>query len=303
MTIASIDIGTNTVLLLIASVENDNTLTTILNKHSMPRIGKGLLADYPIKAEKVSELINVLSEFESVIKKYNCKKVIVTATNAFRIASNRKEIEKNIMKHFGWKVNTVSGNDEAQLSFLGAVGNPAGKEETLVIDIGGGSIELTFGNGREMKFRKSFHIGVVNGTEKFLKNDPPFLTDIKKFEDHLEELFNELKNLNFAPHKTIAIAGTPTTLACINLGLAEYNEDLIEGSILMLKEIQHLKDTLLTMTTDEIIKIYKSVVKGREDLILGGTIILLKIMEILNLPYVMVSTKGIRYGAIIKEII
>lgn len=303
MIVASIDIGTNTVLLLIAKTEGGKQLTTILNEYRIPRIGKGLLAGNPIKSEKISELLRVLSEYEIVIKRYNCERIIVTATNAFRIASNRYEIEKNIIDQFGWKVNTITGEEEAQLSFLGSVVNIARDEEILVIDIGGGSTELTFGTDSKIKFRKSFQIGVVSGTEKFLKNDPPCFQEIKKFENHLDNLFNELKNPGYAPQKTIALAGTPTTLACMNHGFTKYNEELIEGNILDFKEILHIKEILSKLSSFEIIRIYKSIVNGREDLILCGSIILLKIMAKLNLSNVIVSTKGIRYGAIIKEII
>lgn len=301
MIVASIDIGTNTVLLLIAKKESGTKLTALLNKYSIPRIGKGLTAGGQIQIGKVQELLNVLTEYERLIRRYGCEKIIVTATNAFRIASNRKEIEKIIFEQFGWKVNTVSGETEAELSYLGAITDYVTNEELLVIDIGGGSTELTFGNNKEMKFRKSFHIGAVNGTEMFLKNEPPGIQEIKKFENHLSKLFNELKNSYFTPQKIIAISGTPATLACMNQGLTEYNEEMIEGTLLEFNTILRLKESLSNLSSAEIIETYQSVVKGREDIIFCGTLILLNILKKLNSPSIIVSTKGIRHGAIIKE--
>jgi exopolyphosphatase/guanosine-5'-triphosphate,3'-diphosphate pyrophosphatase len=302
MIVASIDIGTNTVLLLIAEVSKDNKLTTILNEYRIPRIGKGLLPGEPIAENKVKELFSVLSEYESIIKKNECKQVLVTATNALRIASNNKIISEEIWEQLNWKVNIVSGEDEAYLSYLGAVSDILEEAEALVIDIGGGSTELIFGNNSVIKYKNSFHTGVVSCTERFLKDDPPTLEQLQEFEQHLDNVFRKLSSLNYAPAIAIALAGTSTTLACMNLNIKNYDEELIEGHILKFNEIYNIKDDIRRLSSSELLKSYNLVVKGREDLILAGSIILLKIMDLLEIDKVRVSTKGIRYGAILKEI-
>jgi len=302
MIVASIDIGTNTVLLLIAEVSKDNKLTTILNEYRIPRIGKGLLPGEPIAENKVKELFSVLSEYESIIKKNECKQVLVTATNALRIASNNKIISEEIWEQLNWKVNIVSGEDEAYLSYLGAVSDILEEAEALVIDIGGGSTELIFGNNSVIKYKNSFHTGVVSCTERFLKDDPPTLEQLQEFEQHLDNVFRKLSSLNYAPAIAIALAGTSTTLACMNLNIKNYDEELIEGHILKFNEIYNIKDDIRRLSSSELLKSYNLVVKGREDLILAGSIILLKIMDLLKIDKVRVSTKGIRYGAILKEI-
>jgi exopolyphosphatase/guanosine-5'-triphosphate,3'-diphosphate pyrophosphatase len=302
MIVASIDIGTNTVLLLIAEVSKDNKLTTILNEYRIPRIGKGLLPGEPIAENKVKELFSVLSEYESIIKKNECKQVLVTATNALRIASNNKIISEEILEQLNWKVNIVSGEDEAYLSYLGAVSDILEEAEALVIDIGGGSTELIFGNNSVIKYKNSFHTGVVSCTERFLKDDPPTLEQLQEFEQHLDNVFRKLSSLNYAPAIAIALAGTSTTLACMNLNIKNYDEELIEGHILKFNEIYNIKDDIRRLSSSELLKSYNLVVKGREDLILAGSIILLKIMDLLEIDKVRVSTKGIRYGAILKEI-
>ena len=302
MIVASIDIGTNTVLLLIAEVDQDKKVDTILNEYRIPRIGKGLLPGKPISENKVTDLFNVLNEYEKIVEENNCERVFVTATNAFRIASNNDEIAQKIWEQFHWKVNIVPGEDEAYLSYLGAVSDVKDEDEILVIDIGGGSTELIFGNGNTVLYRKSFHTGVVSSTEKFLLNDPPTTEQIQEFEQHLDLIFKELLVLNYSHEITIALAGTPTTLACMSLEIEEYNEEKIEGYVLEFGKINRIKEDIRKLSSIEILKSYKSVVKGREDLILAGDIILLKIMDLLKINNVRVSTKGIRYGAIIKEI-
>ena len=195
MIVASIDIGTNTVLLLIAEVDQEKKVDAILNEYRIPRIGKGLLPGKPISENKVMDLFNVLNEYEKIIEENNCERVLVTATNAFRIASNNDEIAQKIWEQFHWKVNIVPGEDEAYLSYLGAVSDVKDEAEILVIDIGGGSTELIFGNRNTVSYRKSFHTGVVSGTEKFPLNDPPTTEQVQEFEQHLDLVFKELLDI------------------------------------------------------------------------------------------------------------
>ena len=303
MTIASIDIGTNTVLLLIAEINiHQKTFKTVLNEQRIPRIGKGLSPGKDISKEKILALLQILKEYQQFIKKYDCDTVLVTGTNALRIAANSQQIKNLIKSEFGYDTNIISGEDEAKLSFLGATGINK-NNKSLMIDIGGGSTEITYGKGDEILFNKSFNVGVVSGTENYLVDDPPAKFQIKKFISHIENTFNEFKNENsFDAEEIIAIAGTPTTLACIQQNLQEYDEELIEGSTLLTSDIKLLMDELSTMDSLEIKNKYRSIVSGREDVLLAGTIILYKILEIFNINSVKVSTKGIRYGAIEKFI-
>ena len=302
MTIASIDIGTNTVLLLIAEVSKELQINSLLDEYRIPRIGKGLLPNGQISEDKIKELIIVLNEYKKIIELYNCERILINATNAMRIATNRDQIVAKINKLFGWEVNIVSGKEEASLSYLGAISGYSENSTVVVIDIGGGSTELIFGKQTEIKFIKSFPIGVVSGTETYLKNDPPTSKQLESFREHLEIVLEELSTLAYRSDISIALAGTPTTLACMDLNLSKYDEKLIEGYELNYNKISGLKDHIKGITSVEIKNSYKAVVKGREDLILAGALILLKIMELIKLDNVKVSTRGIRYGAIIKEI-
>ena len=240
MIVASIDIGTNTVLLLIARISNDSKIETLLNEYRIPRIGKGLLPGKKITEEKVKELFAVLEDYSEIIKRHNCERIIVTATNAFRIAANGVQIANEIREKFNWTAKIVTGFEEARLSYLGAISGVDTGREMLVIDIGGGSTELTFGKGPEMSFRESFKTGVVSASEKYFLNDPPLKTEIEKFRNELSILFKKIKNLDYAPESAIALAGTPTTLACIKKKLEQFDENLVEGSILSCQDIEEM---------------------------------------------------------------
>jgi len=300
MTVTSIDIGTNTVILLIAEVDTlIFSLQPLHNEYRIPRIWKGLQPNGAINEEKIKLLFSILTEYKSIIEKYSCEEVLVTATNAFRLASNSKEISDSINENFDFDLNIISGDVEAEYAFLGALSGVDPANSTLVIDIGGGSTELIFGNGSEIIFKHSYPIGSVIATENYLMHSPPLPDEMEKLEFKLQEIFEQLTEKS-KPEKVIAIAGTPTTLACMVNGLKEFEESVIDGSNLTAVDLQNLISEIKVLLPEQIKKYYGNVLSGREDIILGGAIILKKIMGIIHVDEVTVSSRGIRYGAIIN---
>ena len=300
MIIASIDIGTNTVLLLIAKVDETSfEITPLLNEYKMPRIGKGLKLNENIAVDRIEKLFTVLSGYKSIISKYNVDNVLVTATNALRIAANAPEIVERIKKQLSWNVNIISGKTEAEFAFLGAVPVSTENKNILVIDIGGGSTELILGNENSIEYRKSFPIGSVSVTENYLKNSPPLDMGLRELKIHLETIFTEIKN-KVAPDLTYSIAGTPTTLFCMMNEIKSFDDSIVEGGILKHGDIAKLIQELQKLSSEEIRNDYGKIMRGREDIILGGSIILLNIMELLHLSNVIVSSRGVRYGAIVS---
>lgn len=301
MNIASIDIGTNTVLLLIAEVDPVNlNLKPLLNIHRMPRLGKGVNDGSMIGSDKVDELKRILLLYRNTAVEFNVQKIIVTATNVFRIASNARNICKEIEKEFDLKINIVSGEEEARLAFLGAISTTDDHKEFLVIDIGGGSTEIIVGTRDCFTYRKSFQIGAVSATEMFLSNDPPDQVEIKRLEQYLLSTFSELKKLHTDGYYSIAIAGTPTTLACIKNNLTDFNDKVIERSELNLSEVRNIIDTLSKMTSRQIDEKWKKIMRGRADIILAGSLILFNLMKLMRLDKLYTSSRGIRYGAVIQ---
>jgi exopolyphosphatase/guanosine-5'-triphosphate,3'-diphosphate pyrophosphatase len=301
MIIASIDIGTNTILLLIAEIDGrTKQIKTLRDELRTPRIGRGLSVNSPIKQEKVELLLKTLTEYKEIIAKYSCDKIILTATNAFRIASNAGELVKRIKVELDLDVTIVKGKEEARLSYLGAVSSFPGEDKYLVIDIGGGSTEIISGNNGGILFSNSYQLGVVSLTERFFKNQSPQEPEIKEFTDFVKGTFSGIDHDKITDAKTIAIAGTPTTLACIKQNLKDYDEAVIEGSTLTKDEMREFSDMLSKLTPAEIKSKFGNVMTGREDVILAGTGILYGLMDCFNILEVTVSTKGIRYGAILN---
>ncbi len=171
---------------------------------------------------------------------------------------------------------------------------------TLVIDIGGGSTEIVCGSGEKIVYKRSFPIGAVSAVELYLMHAPATHAEMENFERILHHIFRDLRKENFNLKKAIAIAGTPTTLACIKMNLKSFDEEVIEGSEINYLELNDLVNKLKLLSPEEILFSFKEVVKGREDVLLSGSYILMFLCELFGLDKVIVSTKGIRYGAIVN---
>ncbi len=304
MTIASIDIGSNTVLLLIAEYDpSSQRIVTIENHYKTPRLGEGLKLGDTINETKINLLRNILLDYKNIVLKNGCSVILLKATNAFRIASNSTGIVNFIKKMDSLKIEIISGDEEARLTFLGSAFPFSDNETKSVIDIGGGSTEIIYGNQKEIFFKKSFDIGVVSLSEKFLLPLPPSKESIEEAEKYLDRILLEISDILPPNVKTIAVAGTPTTLSCIKQGIRIYDEKLVDNSTLTTSEIQYILDQLKKIDKLKVSLKYGEVVNGREELMLAGTIILQIIMQKLKLENITVSSKGLRYGAVIDYLI
>lgn len=299
MTVASIDIGTNTILLLIAVIDQKtNKIKVLFEDQKIPRIGEGLKPDLPIKVNKANLLLQVLSGFKERSEEFKCEKILVTATNAFRVASNSNELVECIKHKLGLDVNVVSGQNEAKLTFLGCTYEEADDLLCSVIDIGGGSTEIIFGIKSKIDCDFSIPIGVVSLSEKYFNNDPPSSQEIRDVRKFIRSKLSFSLDKKYIYRKAIAAEGTATTLACIKKNLKKYDESLIEGEMLTASEIGSFADKLSTISSREILKNYRGVVDGRQDVLLAGIILLDEIMNHLAIKEVFVSSKGVRYGAL-----
>lgn len=301
MIIASIDIGSNTVLLLIARINLENgTLTTLRREYSAPRISRRLLESGIISNERITSLFAVLDHYKSIIEANKVSVTLVKGTNALRIAQNTPDIEKLIYQRYNWKLDVISGIDEAYLTFIGSTDGifPSNLMRNT-LDIGGGSTEVISGIGDKINFKVSMPVGVVSLSEMFFKNHQ---TDSKNVDDAKKHIRQVLSNSEIrinAEGETFAVAGTPTSLACINKSIKYFNPDIIENSYLTIEFVDNIMRKLQLMSPDEISTTYGQVVEGREDVLFSGTLILHTFMELFGISRVKVSTRGLYYGSIL----
>lgn len=291
-----IDLGTNTCLLLVASAEN-NQISTLYEAQEIPRIGKDLYETGRISDECFGKVSEIFKKYISVSEKYNAKKIYAFGTSALRDAANGKEFIGFIKDRTGIEIKIISGTEEAKYSFEGALFDLGKPDEYAVIDIGGGSTELSFlSKGKIDSF--SMDIGSVRLYELFLKEEisSESLSNTGKFiRDNLNKAeFRIPDNKNLA-----GVAGTITTLSAIKNNLKDFEFNVIHKDIMTKEEIENLFSKLIHMTKDERLNI-GSYMKGRSDIIITGALILLEIMNRYKFDSLIVSAKGLRYGLMLN---
>lgn len=314
---ASIDIGTNTLRLLIAEAHSYRPKTSSLKpvylKRIITRLGGGYREDIGIAPEAQKRTINALELFAEKIKEHNVKEVKAVATSVVRRAKNKKEFLRNVLERTGLNVRVISGDEEARLSLLGVlsvVGND--KKRCLVVDIGGGSTEFIATSHGKMIGAWSMEMGVVHLTESRLKADPPTYGELEAMEMEITGVISNLKNLmekdgclpsafGHNPETVfVGTAGTITTLAAIDQGLEKYDADKINNYVLSYKAIKKIYEHLASLPLRQREKIL-SLEKGREDIIIPGAAIALRTMEGFGFNSMTVSDAGLLEGILLDK--
>ena len=293
---ATIDIGTNTILMLIAEKsDNPESFLELIDEHEIARLGEGF-ATNPTKfiiPPAKERAIKILKRYRELCDEFQVEKIFAVGTSALREATNGQEITKELSSIIKTEIELIPGEKEAEFSFKGAVSN---NKPSIVIDIGGGSTEIISGEDGKILKRISIPIGAVKLTEQYFNPHPTGKEKLKDASDYLDKIFFDL-NLNFNAKDTevFAVAGTPTTLAAVDLGLDDFQRNLIEGHKLSYSKINELFELFNTFSISDIIEKYK-VHPNRADVITAGTLILKKVMKKINSNEIIASTKGIRYG-------
>ncbi len=295
--LAAIDIGTNTLLMLVAEVSADGSIRVIDDFHEIARLGENLGQTCKISDLAEERAAAILDRYLRRCDELGVDEIKVCATSALREAQNGPEVKSRLEKSIGCEIGLISGEREAELSFLGAVDT---KESAIVVDIGGGSTEIIYGHSGRYIDRRSFPIGAVKLTERFIPHHPP---NFDKVESIREYIYNEFDGFDFGNFDgyMIAVAGTPTTMAQISLGLLEYDDDKIEGYVLEERELIRVIQILLNSSVDDIVEKH-GVHPRRADLITCGALLLHEIMKLSGKSRLIVSAKGLRYG-ILKSMI
>lgn len=297
--ISSIDIGTNTVLLLIADVGRDGTITPIAHGHEIVRLGKGVDRTKNISAESIDRLRTVLTQYVAISRKHHVERIAACATSAVREAENREALRDLVRKEFGIELIVLSGREEAALTYLGAVSDFPGAEHYTVMDIGGGSTEVTSGTGTNIRTSISVPLGCVRLTEQFLTSAPPSRETLERVRN---VILRELEPVRgFSDESTlVGVAGTVTTLAALDLQLSEYDSLKVSGHRLSIRVIDEVFALLSQKTVDEIRHI-PQIHPERADILLAGVLILREVMKTFGWREITASDRGLRYGLAMRE--
>ena len=299
---AAIDIGTNTILLLIAEVSAKNQIEPIYQAQRVARLGQGVNETGKLRPENVKKALDVLEAYQTVCRAYSVQKVLCVGTSALRDASDRGDFLSAVKHYLGLEIRVISGEEEARLSFLGALSNkPALKGSVLVADIGGGSTEFVSGKAGKYEGCRSLNVGSVRLTERFFHHDPPVTEELNAFRNLLDQEFRKIDAISVEPDHLVGVAGTVTTLAAMALKMTDYDPGKTDGYELSLEQIRRLIRQLKALPSKERLKI-PGLYPGREDVILAGSLILEGILEIFNRNAVIVSDRGLRFGVLLNEV-
>jgi exopolyphosphatase / guanosine-5'-triphosphate,3'-diphosphate pyrophosphatase len=300
MRLASIDIGTNTVLLLIADVDAEGTVAPLVSEQRIPRLGKGVDAARHLAPDSMQRVVDVLQEYRPMLDGYSPERVAVCATSAVRDAANRAEFLALVKAETGFEVEVMSGDEEARWTYRGAVSGLPHLAEAAVLDIGGGSTELILGDARTPRRSISMDIGAVRLTERFLRSDPPTGDELSAATREVRSHLEQTRSFDARGHTLVAVAGTPTSLAILAQGLPRFSAEAVTNYRLSLERIGELLASLGAMRVAEIRQL-SEVMEGRADVIVAGALIMLEIMRMHGLDEAIVSDRGVRYGIVIRE--
>lgn len=298
MRIASIDIGTNSFILLIAEIK-DGEIVPIHQEFAIPRLGEDRIKDNFIQKDALNRASEVLHNFRHIIEDYQVERVLPVATAVLRFAENKTEVRKFLSNELGYDIRILSGEEEAYLSFLGVSDNSIGPFNNFTtIDIGGGSTEIISGSKSGVTFNKSFEIGAAVVRDLFFKKNEYSEEKIKKAIEFINQKLNDIPN-SLLETEIIGVGGTITTLAFIKSGLKEYDSKIIDKILLTYDELEIILKKIQNLTPNEIAKLF-GIHPKRADILLPGELILLQTLQKLKSTSIRVSSRGLRFG-VIKE--
>jgi len=296
---AFIDIGTNTILCLIADIRDTGRFRVLEDMAEIARLGQGVDQSGIIGAAGEQRAIEILARYRDRCRDLGVEEIIAVGTSALRDARNSDGVRARIRDALGIDVRVISGAQEAGYSFLAVQrGLSLQGQELLVIDIGGGSTEFILGNENRITRALSIDVGSVRLTERHLHSDPVSAAEVAAMSAVAEAQLAGITD-DIAAHAGsatwVGIAGTFTTLAAIERKLARYSRSQVHGSVLTLAEVKRQVAMLQQRTIAERKQIIGLEPK-RADVIFAGAYLIEKLMQRFGAKQVVVSDQGVRYG-------
>jgi exopolyphosphatase / guanosine-5'-triphosphate,3'-diphosphate pyrophosphatase len=302
MRAAVVDIGTNSTRLLIADVEPSGAVTDLLRISRVTRLGERVDSGGGLSEAAIERTCAVLGDYRQLIDEHGCEANLAVLTSAVRDASNGAAFTERVRRDYRLDARILSGDEEAQLTFLGAMSDREPSiEPTVVIDIGGGSTEFIVGHNHTAGFHISLQAGVVRMSERHIHSDPPAPPELQRLALDTRAVFLEgLPPEERAPvRQGIAVAGTATSAAAIDQELDPYDPERIHGYTLLLATVELLLARLADMT-DEQRRHVAGLHPDRAPTIVAGTILLGEAMRAFELDRVEVSEHDILRGGALR---
>ncbi len=291
MKTAVIDIGTNTLLLLIV----DEQLRRIVDLCRFGRLGKGLDASGRLADDAIAKSLDICREYRAVMTEHGVSRPHVIGTQALREAANARDFVGPAEDILGATIEIIGGEREAQLAYLAVARTFPELAGTsfIVVDVGGGSTEIITAGPKGVVSAVSIPIGAVRLTERYLESDPPAIGEALRLDDKIDR---ELAKLDLpAGVPVIGTAGTATTIAAFSLALTTYDPDKVTGHKLTADEVHQVRQRLFAATTAER-RAMAGIEPQRADVIAAGVAIYHRLMHRIGAPMMITCDRGIRWG-------
>ena len=302
--IASIDIGSNTVRLLILESTGNTEFKLLVSKRSITRLGEGMDTQGKLAKSRIEATLQVLSEFRQACLENGDPPLFAVATSAVREASNGQEFVHQAKKKTGIDIKIIPWEEEARLTLEGVFWKiPHNNRKVITLDIGGGSTEFILSEGKEISGFCSTSLGVVRLTEKFITQHPINEKEFLNLKNHLKNELQAVKKKlsSFPPELLIGTAGAVTTLAALKNNIYPYDPEKIHTSIFSREDAESILADLKSKSLSERLAL-KPLEPGREDLIIAGIVIVLETMRAFKCESLTVSEYSLREGIILKAV-
>ena len=301
--LAVIDVGTNTVRLLVAESDGRSAHRTLLTTQAITRLGQGLLPARELQAEPMRRTVRVLRQYRELAEAQGAAAILAVGTSALREARNRAAFLAAARDEAGLEVTVIAGEDEARLSLLGVRAGLAGAPARLALmDIGGGSTELLLADGETVLAAVSTGLGVVKLTESCLHSDPPVPAEMESVRRMAAERLDRVRTVELRgvlPEDTlVGTAGTVTSLAAVDLALAPYDPTRVTGHRLTRARIAQVLHRLASVPLADRRRV-PGLEPARADIIVAGGVICLAAMDALGFSALTVSDGGLREGLLL----
>ena len=302
MRVAVVDIGTNSTRLLIADVAPDGALTQLHRESIVTRLGDKVDATGRLQDEAIGRVFETLKHYCALIDEHGATATTAVLTSAVRDAANGAQFSAGVRDDYGLDARTIGGDEEAALTFAGATSERADDgEQIVVVDIGGGSTEFVVGRDGAVGFHVSTQAGVVRQTERHLHTDPPQRGDVDALRREVAQIIED--NVPAAARRdvalAIAVAGTATACAAIELGLEPYDPTKVHGHTLTRTATEQILERLIPLTNDERTRV-RGLHPDRAPTILAGVAMLLEVYAAFGLDLIEVSEHDLLRGAALR---
>jgi exopolyphosphatase / guanosine-5'-triphosphate,3'-diphosphate pyrophosphatase len=293
--VAVIDVGSNSTRLLVADIDGEVGVRE--RQSRVTRLGRGVDLSGQLSDEAIEAACEAIADYVEICDSLGAERVAAIATSAVRDASNGDAFVAELRERFALSARVLDGEEEARLTYRGAIAEQRPSIPTLVIDIGGGSTEIVVGAGTEIAFHASLQAGVVRHTERHISGDPPTAVELEELAADARALIaNALQGDDAARASAgIAVAGTPTSLAAVDLGLEPYDPARVHGHVLSLETIQRLLSRFASAPLAERVEI-PGLHPDRAPTIIAGCVILVEAMRAFGLERIQASEHDILYG-------